>query len=349
MKETATDKILVKLRESEALYKALVNNLTHPIVIHVNGRVVFANDILLEFTGLKKGEIIGKELEEILSGPHDTPNSDPIHRYFTDPGITDKEIEIRTENRKVILKYFLLRNSKIRYKGKKAVMSILFDITEQKHLEKYVLNRVIETEEQERKRFASDLHDDLGPTLSSIKLHLGLLEYSKDTSKFPETLTLCTTLLTEAIGKMRIIANNLMPRLIENYGLEPSINSFIKMINREDSFQIHFDSNLGNMRFAKLVELHYYRIACELFNNTIKHAGASKVAIKLVYCEGQLCLDYTDNGKGYNVEEIRQHSSGMGVDNILYRVSLIDGHIKFTEKNGKTSVRIWKVIDTLKQ
>ena len=213
--------------ESEVLYQTLVNCLPNPILIHVDGKVVFANDIIIEVTGHIKDEIIGKELAEILIDPADPKNGSSFKNLLNNTILDEEEIEIRTENRKVVLKNFLLRNSRIKYKGQDAVMSILIDITERKYLEKYILSKVIETEEKDRKQFAADLHDDLGPTLSSIKLHLGLLEHSKDPVRSGEMLKICNDQLTEAIAKMRIISNNLMPRLIDNYGLEASLNSFI--------------------------------------------------------------------------------------------------------------------------
>jgi len=332
------------LRESETLYKTLVNNLPHPILIHVNGKVVFANDVIIEVTGFGKEEIIGKEISELLNDPNDIRNKNPFSNLAGNPFVEEEEFEILTENRRFVIKNFLLRNSKIKYKGQDAVMTILIDITERKHLEKYLLSKVIETEEKARKQFAADLHDDLGPTLSSIKLHLGLLEHSKDPGKFKETLTIANDLLSEAITKMRIIANNLMPRLIENYGLEAAINSFINTMPKKEVLSIEFNSNLKSRRFPRQVELHIYRIVCELINNTIKHSGATVANVTLNFSRSLLKLTYTDNGKGYNVEEINKKTSGMGVSNILQRVNVIDGNIQFLKKKGKTEVKIWKEI-----
>ena len=332
------------LLESEALYKTLVNSTPNPILIHVNGKAVFANDVIIEVTGFDKDEIIGKEISELFSDPGDTRKINSFSNVAGNNIIEEEEFEIRTENRKFVIKNFLIRNSKIKYKGQDAVMTILIDITERKHLEKYLLSKVIETEEKARKQFAADLHDDLGPTLSSIKLHLGLLEHSKDPAKFTETLTIANDLLSEAITKMRIIANNLMPRLIENYGLEAAINSFINTMPKKGLFSVEFNSNLNGRRFPKHVELHLYRIISELINNTIKHAGATIASVKLNYSRSLLKLTYTDNGKGYNVEEINKKTSGMGVSNILQRVNVIDGKIQFLRKKGKTEVKIWKEI-----
>jgi signal transduction histidine kinase len=141
---------------------------------------------------------------------------------------------------------------------------------------------------------------------------------------------------------MRIIANNLMPRLIENYGLEAAVNSFINTIPRKGSLTIEFNSNLKSRRFPRQIELHFYRIACELINNTIKHSGANVARVKFSYSGSVLRLTYTDNGKGYNVEDIDKKTSGMGVSNILQRVNLIDGKIVFLMNKGKTEVKIWK-------
>ena len=332
------------LLESEVLYKTLVSSLPNPIIIHVNGKVVFANDVIIEVTGYEKDEIMGKDISELLSDPVDASNKILFNHIDDQALITEEEFEIRTENRKYVIKNFLIRNSKIKYKGEDAVMTILIDITERKHVEKYLLSKLIETEEKARKQFAADLHDDLGPTLSSIKLHLGLLEHSKNPEKFSETLTIANDLLSEAIAKMRIIANNLMPRLIENYGLEAAINSFVNTMPKKGTFSVDFISNLNGRRFPKQIELHFYRIVCELINNTIKHAGATIASVKLNYSRSLLKLTYTDNGKGYNVEDINTKTSGMGVSNILQRVNVIDGEIHFQNKKGKTEVKISKEI-----
>lgn len=330
------------LRESEALYRTLVNQLPNPILIHINGDVVFANDLIMGITGLTKEEIIGKKVADLLTDPADENNIAIFRNLTGDAFVGEEEFEVRTANRKVVIKNFLLRNSRIKYMGQDAVMTILIDITERKHLEKYVLGRVIETEEKDRKQFAADLHDDLGPILSSIKLHLGLLEQSKTPEKFAETLNICNRQLAEAISKMRIVANNLMPRLIENFGLEAAMNSFIGSMQQEGVFSITLASDLKGQRLPKQTELHFYRIICELINNTVKHSGATSAAVRLEYAKGMLTLHYADNGKGYIVEEVNKKAGGLGIGNIIQRAGLIDAEIRFVNRKGKTEVILRK-------
>jgi PAS domain S-box-containing protein len=339
---TGVRQVEVSLIESESLYKTLVNQLPNPIVIHINGMVVFANDLIVEVTGLTRDEIIGKNIAELMTDPHGPSSKMDFGSLMWDSFMEEEEFEIRTENRKVVIKNFLMRNSRIKYKGQNAVMTILIDITERRHLEKYILRRIIETEEKDRKQFAADLHDDLGPTLSSIKLQLGLLQNSTDPDKFAKAWQICNDQLLEAISRMRVIANNLTPRLIENFGLEAALSSFIQTMQREGVFTIDFSSNLNGMRFSKYTELHFYRIICELINNTVKHAGATKASLQIHAENGELIVEYTDNGKGYDIKEINKKEHGMGVSNIIQRINLIDARIQFSQKETQMVVKIWK-------
>jgi PAS domain S-box-containing protein len=322
----------------------LCNILPNPILIHSKGKVIYANDIITAVAGRMRDEVVGKFLAEILSGLNDLSGRSSFRNLLEKNFPDEEEIEICEHEQGTSVKNYLLRNSPIVYQGQNSILTILIDITERKQMEKFILNRVIETEEMDRKRFAADLHDDLGPILSSIKLHIEMLEYSKDPGKISNNLKLCNDQLTEAISKMKIISNNLMPRLIESYGLEASLKSFFKTMQVEDGeFTIDFISNLKDSRFKRQTELHLYRIICELTNNTIKHSGATVANVSLNYSGNKLTLHYSDNGKGYRMDHTGRENAGMGIGNILQRVNMIDGKIEFLHKGRKTAVRITKI------
>jgi PAS domain S-box-containing protein len=326
--------------ESSQLYRTLVNQLPNPILIHIGGKVVFANALVTELTGLGPDQIRGREIAEVLTDPTDEKNRRAIAHLLADPDVTGEEFEVVTPRKKVVIRHFLFRNSRIRYGGEEAILTILIDITERKHLEKYIVGRVIASEEKSRKQFAADLHDDLGPVLSSIMLHLGLLGQTSDPEKAAEILHVSMKLLTEAIAKMRLISNNLMPRLIENFGLESALHSFVSTIPQEGPLKVSLVSNLGNRRFQKHTELHFYRIICELVNNTIKHAGATVATIRLRLTGSRLMMRYTDNGRGYDMDEIAKKPGGLGMTNILQRADLIGAKILFKRVKGKTIVEL---------
>lgn len=224
--------------------------------------------------------------------------------------------------------------------GSRLILQMGEDITHKKGIEKYVMRKVFETEEANRRQFASDLHDDLGPTLSLIKMKLGMLNFHTHEDQQQVNITECEGLLADSVGKMREIANMLTPPLIDGFGLEAALNSFLKKIPQHGKTAISMQSNLDGFRFKKNTELHFYRIICELINNTLKHSGSTEAGINLDLTKDRLTMKYMDNGKGYSIEKIQDEKRGIGLYNILNRVNSFDGQIEFLKKKGKIQVVI---------
>jgi PAS domain S-box-containing protein len=224
--------------------------------------------------------------------------------------------------------------------GRSLTLEIGFDVTEKKNIENYVFSKILETEERDRRRFASDLHDDLGPTLSAIKIQLSLLGKVEETKKKNELLEICNQLLLDGLDKMRTVANNIMPHLIESYGLETALKSFIEKIMKSGLLSFEYTSTLGDFRFDKEKELHIYRMITELISNTIKHSGASKVTLDIDLASEELKIVYFDNGSGYNPDKLDLLSSGIGIENIRNRTAILHGTILFINTDDKTTVII---------
>jgi PAS domain S-box-containing protein len=222
------------------------------------------------------------------------------------------------------------------------MLEIGTDITDKRNMEKMMISKILETEELDRRRFASDLHDDLGPTLSAIKLQLSLLGTAKNSQERDKLLDICYQLLLEGIDKMRTVANNIMPNLIESYGLDTAVQSFIRKMEIPKKLVFKFHSNIQGYRFEKEAELHLYRIITELVTNTIKHSRAKEVSLDIMLTDQDLRIEYYDNGIGYDVIKTENLSGGSGIQNIKNRVNLMHGTIEFEKKAGKTRVKITK-------
>ena len=326
-----------KLRESEVFAKNLVNNSPNLIMIHIHHKVVFTNCASANMTGYQPEGIIGKNIIDLLKLTAYNRNGMLAKQPLLSAINPGDYLEVQAIDSDGQKRYFLLISSRILYKTEIATLSILVDLTERVELENAMVGKVIGTAENERKMFAADLHDDLGPLLSSIKLYLGLIDAGS--AKGIESQDFCTELLDEAIDKISSIANNLMPRLIENFGLESSLRSLCKRKSNK-VFSAELVSSLGNFRLQKEIELHMYRITSELLNNSIKHSGGNNAIIQLLYYKGVLKLVYADNGSGYDIEELVRNPQGSGIDNILNRVTLIHGEIGFTKRNNMVEVSI---------
>lgn len=210
--------------------------------------------------------------------------------------------------------------------------------------ERRVLHAIINTEENERKRFAKDLHDDLGPLLSTVKMSVSALTERSKSSTDKEILTNTNHIVNEAINTIKSISNTLSPHILTNFGLVSAISSFISKINQTRSVSISFDTNLGDERLYPDVEVVLYRAVCELINNSIKHSGAANIDIELNIHGKFLILQYTDNGRGFEIPEVNEgDSNGMGIPNIQTRVKSINGILFLDSSPGNGMQAIIRV------
>ena len=213
--------------------------------------------------------------------------------------------------------------------------------------EKMFLNTIIQTEEKERKRFAKDLHDGLGPLLSSVKMSVSSLAQMKHDEASREIVENTELVINEAIKSLKEISDNLSPHILNNFGLVRALNNFANKINITKTIRINFITELKDERFDANVEVVLYRVICELINNTIKHAHAKKITISLTITDGDyLTIIYKDDGKGFDVSKIieQQGGSGMGFSNIYSRINSLKGEINIESENKKGTLVTIKVL-----
>jgi len=212
--------------------------------------------------------------------------------------------------------------------------------------EKMFLNTIIQTEEKERKRFAKDLHDGLGPLLSSVKMSVSSLSQMKQDEASREIIENTELVINEAIKSIKEISDNLSPHILSNFGLVRALSNFINKINIAKTIRVNLITELKDERFDANVEVVLYRVVCELINNTIKHAQAKKINISLSQEGEYLNITYKDDGKGFDVSKIIEHQggSGMGFSNIYSRINSLKGEINIESENKKGTLVTIKVL-----
>lgn len=212
--------------------------------------------------------------------------------------------------------------------------------------EKMFLNTIIQTEEKERKRFAKDLHDGMGPLLSSVKMSVSSLAHMKHDDATREIVENTEIVINEAIKSLKEISDNLSPHVLNNFGLVRALNNFANKINITKTIRIKIESDLKDERFDNNVEVVLYRVICELINNTIKHAHAKKIDISLTKESDYLSITYKDDGKGFDVSKIidQPSSSGMGFSNIYSRINSLKGEINIASEQKKGTLVTIKVL-----
>jgi signal transduction histidine kinase len=210
--------------------------------------------------------------------------------------------------------------------------------------EKRVITAIINTEENERKRFAKDLHDGLGPLMSTVKMSLSALNERITDPSGIVILNNTHHLINEAINTLKDVSNNLSPHVLSNFGLSSALGAFTTKINQTKAIEIDFKSNMENQRLDTEKEVVVYRAACELINNSILHSGASRIDVELNKHEKIITLHFYDNGRGFDTSSLQgEDIKGMGLSNIETRVRSVDGVFILESNPGKGMSALIKI------
>ncbi|MCC9135451.1 sensor histidine kinase [Pontibacter silvestris] len=205
--------------------------------------------------------------------------------------------------------------------------------------QRQLLKATIQAEEEERRRIARDLHDEVGAMLSLVKLNLSQLTRQQEL-ELPAVVAVgqkAKEQLDEVISSVRRIAHDLMPVVLEKMGLPIAIEGMKHALPYESGIKMDVTYNDKKRRVEPKLELLLYRIVQELFNNTLKHAKASRISINLIFEEDKVKLIYTDNGVGFNYEALLQDKTmadGLGLVNIQSRIALLNGSVDFQSNEG---------------
>lgn len=217
-----------------------------------------------------------------------------------------------------------------------------FKAKRKEFMKQKLIETIIQTEEKERKRIASDLHDGLGPLLSAAKLYFQAYLDAKDVDDKAVIESKLISIIDSAIDDSSRISHNISPQILEKYGLKIALENFISEI--DISKNIKFDLSFEKInRFDLKVELTIYRTILELIHNTIKHAKASQISIKFFLLKDTLNVIYDDNGMGFSIEEKMNEKQGMGLKNITNRIHSLEGNIVFDCRQSegmKASIKI---------
>jgi len=317
--------------ELRILSRAIDQSPVSIVITDTNGNIEYVNPKFSMVTGYSFEEAIGKNPNILKSGY--TSVEDYLNLWKTIKSGKEwggefcnmkKNGELYWES--AIISPILNENGIITH-----FVGVKEDITEDKETEQIIQSSIAETEERERMHFSQELHDGLGPLLSTIKLYFQWLFETDDCNKKKIIFEKGDMNLNEAIETIREISNNLSPRTLKSFGAIAALKSFIDNLNQTKKLNIEFFSNTEN-RFDKKLEIALYRIITELINNTLKHANASKLGVRLLLDEDKkiINLTYRDNGKGFDIPQVQSSGKGFGLYNITQRVDTLNGKINIS-------------------
>ncbi len=201
--------------------------------------------------------------------------------------------------------------------------------------QKEQLHAIIVTQEEERKRIAQDLHDDISSKLNIVSLNTHLLSAPNltidETNEITENII---NLTAKALENSRKIAHNLLPPVFEKFGLNAGVEELCEEFESSKSVKTHYKNEIDFDQKDIDRHLHIFRILQELMNNSLRHGKASEIWIAFTNDNGTNTCHYEDNGIGFDSSNL-ENQKGLGMKNIDSRVSFLNGTIKFDSQIGK--------------
>ncbi len=200
-------------------------------------------------------------------------------------------------------------------------------------LKEIQLQAVITSQEDERKRFAADLHDGMGQMISALRLNLSQVPVQQN--KVEEAVSI----LNEMNVEIRKIAFNLMPQVLISSGLREALTEFANRINRTGKVQFSIQSFNVDQDMSPRQKIALYRICQEWVNNILKYSTANRISVQLVQHDDELVITLEDNGNGFDPATLL-HGQGNGWKNINSRLGLIKGNIEIDSIPGREGTTV---------
>ncbi|RUT68867.1 sensor histidine kinase [Flavobacterium cupreum] len=200
--------------------------------------------------------------------------------------------------------------------------------------QKEQLHAIIVTQEEERKRIAQDLHDDISSKLNIVSLNSHLLTAPNLTEK--ETFEITENIInltTKALENSRKIAHNLLPPVFEKFGLNAAVEELCEEFESSKAVKVYYKNEIDFDDKDIDRHLHVFRILQELMNNSMRHGKANEIWIAFRNDNQIKTCNYEDNGVGFDMEEL-ENQKGLGLKNIDSRVSFLDGTIQINSQSG---------------
>ncbi len=232
------------------------------------------------------------------------------------------------------------------------LLGVVIDITERHRVEveaREVSSKLITAQEDERKRIARDLHDDLNQRLALLSIEMELFGAdSKDARGLArDRLVSMTSQVKDLSSEVHRLSYQLHPAKLDQLGLVVAARTFCREVSAQAGTPVHFEQHDVPRDVGADVALCLYRVIQEAVQNSVRHNGGAAIHVSLTNADGRIRLLVSDEGKGFDVNHA-MHNGGLGLVSMRERVRQVHGSIQFTSSVGK-GARIEATVPLLPQ
>ena len=330
------------LRESEERFRNLWDHAADGFFLcELSGKIVDVNQMACDISGHTREEILDLSVSDIT--PVTPVGAAPQWRELV-PGVrvTDRGVIRRKDGTPLPVEvHFTVLESQ----GRKLILGSLNDITETKQAEETQRNLAVL---EERNRLARELHDSVTQSLYSLTLFAEAGRRQSESGEWERVTDYLSQLgetSQQALKEMRLLVYELLPTDLEKEGLIGALQQRLDAVEGRAGVEARLIVE-GKISLRPDLEACFYRVALEALNNSLKHAAATNIAVRVAADGERVALNIEDNGKGFDQEDLPDRG-GMGLTSVRERTDEVGGTLVILSEPGKgTTVEITVVTST---
>jgi PAS domain S-box-containing protein len=299
------------LRESEERYRELFENAKDAIYVHdLNGTYLKVNRAAEKLTGYTSQEILGHDFTAFVAPEHVNYVRESFCKKLAQQSETTYEVDVMAKDgRRVPVEV----SSRAIYQNGKlvGVQGMVRDISERKWAQdalQMFSRQLIDAQEDERRRIARELHDQIGQILTAVKMNLHSVQ---DFCNAPEASSYVKDNIEAVDAALRLVRDlsvDLRPPILDDLGLATALRWYVDRYTKRTGLGVEVIIDLPdeNERFSRHLETACFRIAQEALTNVVRHANATQIVVRLIKDNDRLLLSVKDDGVGFDLESLRR-------------------------------------------
>ena len=346
---TERKRMEVTLRESEATIRALLENAAQSILaVDLDGAVVLANRMAVEMFGHAHSELLGMSLEKLIPERLRVQHLSHRTEFAANPRTRPMGVGMDLQGLRKDGTEFPIEVSLSTVQTSRGTLAVAFvtDITKRKQAETSLRNSenelralarsLLTAQEDERRRVARDLHDDVTQRLALLSIEIGKLAAGTSSSVDEITARLRSfqSLARHASNEVRRLSHGLHPSVIEDFGLSTALEEFCGEFAAAQGITLKFEGLAAGEGLSADGASCLYRIAQECLRNVAKHARATEVCVGLASDGVNVQLVVKDDGAGFSVG-VDRANSGLGLISMKERIRMANGTLSITSQPGQ--------------